>query len=470
MATLIRMPAVMTGAGEAVIAAWVAEEGATVAVGDVLAEVETEKAVVELAAETAGVLVRRLAADGETVEVGAPVAVLGEAGEDVDLDALLGAAAALTSEAQGSADDGAAVGGAAELADAAEDAALSGGQASGGAAPTDGAPDGAAPSGGEASGAAPSGEASDGAAPPGERRFASPIARKMAREAQLDLERVRGTGPGGRIVRRDVESAIATGASAGAPATAQAPAAPTAPSPQPAASAPAAAVAPAPGSRVPHTPMRRAIARRLAESKATVPHFYVVAEPRVDALLDLRRQVNEAGDVRVSVNDLVVKAVAAAYRAVPEANVQWGEDEMTVLDGVDVAIAVATDGGLVTPVLRGVGQLPVSEVSRRSADLVARARSGRLRQPELEGGSITVSNLGMYGTPEFAAILNPPQAAILAVGAAVQQPVVVDGALAVGTVMRCVLSADHRAVDGALAARWAAAFTRAVENPLTILV
>ncbi|EYR62679.1 dihydrolipoyllysine acetyltransferase [Actinotalea ferrariae CF5-4] len=221
---------------------------------------------------------------------------------------------------------------------------------------------------------------------------------------------------------------------------------------------------------MPHTPMRRAIARRLTESKATVPHFYVVAEPRVDALLELRRQVNESGDLRVSVNDLVVKAVAAAYRAVPEANVQWTQDEMVVLDGVDVAIAVATDGGLLTPVLRGVDRLPVSEVSRHTKDLVERARAGRLKQSELEGGSITVSNLGMYGTPEFSAILNPPQSAILAVGAATQQPVVVDGTLAVGTVMRCVLSADHRAVDGALAARWAAAFTRAVENPLTILV
>src|SRR5690606_41448913 len=156
--------------------------------------------------------------------------------------------------------------------------------------------------------------------------------------------------------------------------------------------------------------------------------------------------------------------------AVPAANVQWTEDAMLELDGVDVAIAVATDGGLVTPVLRGVDRLPVSEVARQAADLVERARAGRLKQSELEGGSITVSNLGMYGTPEFAAIINPPQSAILAAGAAVQRPVVTDGEFAVGTVMRCVLSADHRAVDGALAARWAAAFTRAVENPLTILI
>lgn len=456
VATLIRMPAVMTGAGEAVIASWVAAEGATVAVGDVLAEVETEKAVVELAAEEAGVLVRRLAAEGATVEVGAPVAVLGAAGEDVDVDALLGTAAALASEAQGSADDAAAVGGAAALAGVAQEA-------------------GAEPAGQEAGAraveVAGSERAPDGGAADGQRLFASPIARKMAREAGLDLTRLTGSGPGGRIVRRDVEAAVAAGATAAAPA---APAAPAASSSAPAAPAAPSAVAPAAraaaGARVPHTPMRRAIARRLTESKATVPHFYVVAEPRVDALMELRRQVNAAGDVRVSVNDLVVKAVAAAYRAVPEANVQWTDEEMVVLDGVDVAIAVATDGGLVTPVLRGVDRLPVSEVSRGAADLVARARAGRLKQAELEGGSITVSNLGMYGTPEFSAILNPPQAAILAVGAAVQQPVVVDGELAVGTVMRCVLSADHRAIDGALAAQWAAAFTRAVENPLSILV
>lgn len=453
MATLIRMPAVMTGAGEAVIASWVAAEGATVAVGDVLAEVETEKAVVELAAETAGVLVRRLAAEGDTVQVGAPVAVLGDAGEDVDVDALLGVAASLASEAQGSADDGAAVGGAAELAGAAEEA---------GAAAPAGAATPAAAAEPAAEGTTTSTAEPGGAA--GQRLFASPLARKMAREADVDLARLHGTGPGGRIVRRDVEAAIAAG-----PTPAPAAPAPAAPSAVPAAAAPA-ATSPAPGTRVPHTPMRRAIARRLTESKATVPHFYVVAEPRVDALLELRSQVNASGDVRVSVNDLVVKAVAAAYRAVPEANVQWAEDAMVVLDGVDVAIAVATDGGLVTPVLRGVDRLPVSEVSRTAADLVARARAGRLKQAELEGGSITVSNLGMYGTPEFSAILNPPQAAILAVGAAVQQPVVVDGELAVGTVMRCVLSADHRAIDGALAARWAAAFTRAIENPLTVLV
>lgn len=408
--------------------------------GDVLAEIETEKAVVELAAEEAGVLVRRLAAEGATVEVGAPVAVLGEAGEDVDVAALLGTAAALASEAQGSADDAAAVGGAAQLAGVAQKAA------------------------GQVVSSAPAAEGGAAA----ERLFASPIARKMAREADLDLARLQGSGPGGRIVRRDVEAAIAAGASA--PAEATAAAAPTAPAAPAAPSAAPAAAAPAAGTRVPHTPMRRAIARRLTESKATVPHFYVVAEPRVDALLELRRQVNGSGDLRVSVNDLVVKAVAAAYRAVPEANVQWGEDAMTVLDGVDVAIAVATDGGLVTPVLRGVDRLPVSEVASRSADLVARARAGRLKQAELEGGSITVSNLGMYGTPEFSAILNPPQSAILAVGAALQQPVVVDGALTVGTVMRCVLSADHRAVDGALAARWAAAFTEVVENPLAILL
>jgi len=399
----------------------------------VLAEVETDKAVVELAAESAGVLVRRLAADGDAVEVGAPVAVLAEEGEEVDLDALLGASAAMASEAQASADDAAAVGGAAELAGAA---------ATPSATATDAAP---------------------AAASSGERLFASPIARKMAREAGLDLTRLEGTGPGGRIVRRDVEAAIAAAA-----------AAPAAPAATPSPTAPAGPAVPAEAAagvrQVPHTPMRRAIARRLTESKATVPHFYVAAEPRVDALLELRRQINAGGDVRVSVNDLVVKAVAAAYRAVPAANVQWTEDAMLELDGVDVAIAVATDGGLVTPVLRGVDRLPVSEVARRSADLVERARAGRLKQSELEGGSITVSNLGMYGTPEFAAILNPPQAAILAVGAARQQPVVVDGELAVGTVMRCVLSADHRAVDGALAAEWAAAFTTVVENPLSILV
>jgi pyruvate dehydrogenase E2 component (dihydrolipoamide acetyltransferase) len=216
--------------------------------------------------------------------------------------------------------------------------------------------------------------------------------------------------------------------------------------------------------------MRRAIARRLAESKASVPHFYMTAEPVVDELLALRKRVNEASAVKVSVNDFVIAAVAAAFCDVPEANVIWSDEGLVTYRSVDISIAVATDGGLVTPVLRGVEGMKLSAIARESAALAQRARERRLLQHELEGGTFAVSNLGMYGTVEFSAIINPPQSGILAVGAARQQPVVVDGAVVPATVMRCTLSVDHRAIDGALAARWLAAFTARLENPLGAVI
>jgi pyruvate dehydrogenase E2 component (dihydrolipoamide acetyltransferase) len=278
------------------------------------------------------------------------------------------------------------------------------------------------------------------------RLFASPIVRTLARERGIDLSSVTGTGPGGRIVRRDIEG-IAAGA------------APTAP---PAAEAAA--------TSIPLTGMRKAIARRLTESKTTVPHFYVTAHCRVDRLLELRRQVNEAADRKVSVNDFVLKAVAGALLDVPASNAIWGGDHITRFAGADIAVAVAVDGGLLTPVLRGGDRMSLTEVAAQVADVAERARAGRLRQDELEGGSFSVSNLGMYGVDEFSAILNPPQSGILAVAAAKQQPVVDDGVLAVGTVMTVTLSADHRVIDGAIAAEWMAAFVRRIENPVTALL
>jgi len=212
--------------------------------------------------------------------------------------------------------------------------------------------------------------------------------------------------------------------------------------------------------------MRQAIARRLTHSKTTIPHFYMVAEPVVDELLTLRTRINETAPAKVSVNDFVLMAAAAAFGDVPEANVTWREEGLVAHGRVDLSIAVATDGGLVTPVLRGVEAMRLSGIARASADLARRARDRRLRQHELEGGVFSVSNLGMYGTLEFAAIINPPQSGILAVGAAKQQPVVADGTVTVATVMRCTLSIDHRALDGALAARWLAAFTARLEHPL----
>jgi pyruvate dehydrogenase E2 component (dihydrolipoamide acetyltransferase) len=216
--------------------------------------------------------------------------------------------------------------------------------------------------------------------------------------------------------------------------------------------------------------MRRAIARRLAQSKASVPHFYLTAEPVVDELLALRKRVNEASAVKVSVNDFVIAAVAAAFADVPEANVTWSDEGLVTYRSVDISIAVATDGGLVTPVLRGVEGMKLSAIARESAALAGRARERRLRQHELEGGTFAVSNLGMYGTVEFSAIINPPQSGILAVGAARPQPVVSGGEVVPATVLRCTLSVDHRAIDGALAARWLTAFTTRLENPLSALI
>jgi pyruvate dehydrogenase E2 component (dihydrolipoamide acetyltransferase) len=201
-----------------------------------------------------------------------------------------------------------------------------------------------------------------------------------------------------------------------------------------------------------------------------VPHFYLVADCRVDALLELRRRMNALPDVRISVNDLVVKAVAGALTDVPEANAVWAQSAIRRFTAVDIAVAVAVEDGLVTPVLRGVEAMSVAQVSTATAELVARAKAGRLKQHELEGGSFSVSNLGMYGVREFTAIINPPQAAILAVGAATQRPVVENGELAVGTVMTVTLSADHRVIDGALAARWMSAFVQRIEEPLRILL
>ncbi|WP_328743689.1 2-oxo acid dehydrogenase subunit E2 [Gulosibacter sediminis] len=223
--------------------------------------------------------------------------------------------------------------------------------------------------------------------------------------------------------------------------------------------------------RIPHTGMRRAIARRLTESKTTVPHYYLKADVRVDALLELRKHVNAANtETKISVNDFIMKAVAGALVEVPEANAIWTDDATERFDSVDIAVAVSIDAGLLTPVVRGVEQLSISALSATIRELAGRARDGKLRQHELEGGSFSVSNLGMYGVEEFAAIINPPHSGILAVGTASPRPVVTDSGIESATVMTVTLSADHRVMDGALAATWLAAFKRRVENPLTLLV
>ncbi|MFJ8848985.1 2-oxo acid dehydrogenase subunit E2 [Streptomyces sp. NPDC102437] len=305
----------------------------------------------------------------------------------------------------------------------------------------------------------------------GGRIFSSPLARRLAREAGLGIETLSGTGPGGRVVRRDVEAAVAARRTqATQPPATPAPLA-AAPVPQPAApGAPAAPAGTGDYEDIPHTRMRRAIARRLTESKQQTPHFCLRATCAVDELLALRQRINAVSPVKVSVNDLLIKAVATAHTQVPEMNAVWQPEAVRRFRSVDVSVAIATDTGLVTPVLRGIENLSVSAIATRTRAFAEQARSGALRPADFEGGSITVSNLGMYGVEEFAAIINPPQAAILAIGAARDEAVVRDGAVTAAKVLGVVLSVDHRPVDGAVAARWLTAFTEAVQNPVRLVV
>ena len=298
-----------------------------------------------------------------------------------------------------------------------------------------------------------------------------PLARRLARDAGLSLSDLLGTGPGGRIVRRDIEQAIenrATSAAAAAAADDRRPRAAAAIA-ESTATTLAPVLARTPYLDIPHTRMRRAIAARLTQSSREAPHFFLAGTARVDKLLRVRARLNENASVEISINDLVVMAAARAHLLVPEMNVLWLPEAVRQFFDVDVAVAVRTDRGLVTPVLRGVDRLTASAVAAASSDLVGRARSGQLREEELVGGTLTVTNLGVFGTESFAAIINPPQSAILAVGAARQEPVVSNGKLTVGTVIHVTLSVDHRPIDGAVAARWMAAFLSLLTEPVRLL-
>ena len=404
MAHLIKLPSVAADTSGGTLHQWLKQEGDTVAVGDALAEIETEKAIVEINAEHAGVLGRIVVQAGAaSVPVNTVIGVLLAQGEDASgIDRVLAEAGAA-----------------------------------------------ATPSAAPAPTAAPAPAPAAETPAPAARLFASPLARRLAAQWRIDLQSVAGTGPRGRIVRRDVEAARER-----APAAA----------PSPLAARPAAR-------RVPHTGMRRAIARRLTESKQNVPHFYLTVDCRMDALLALRAQANQGGAVKLSVNDFIVRAAALALREVPEVNASWHEDAVEYHAGADISVAVATDGGLVTPIVRDADVKPLSAIAGEIVELAARAKVNRLKPEEFTGGSLTVSNLGMYGIGQFAAIINPPQAAILAVGAAERRPVVDEnGALAVASVMTVTLSADHRVVDGAVGARWLAALRKLLENPVRILL
>lgn len=451
MAHLIKLPSIAADTSDGNLHQWLKKEGDPVAVGDALAEIETEKAIVEINAEHAGVLGRIVVPAGATaVPINTVIGVLLADGDDESaIDHALAEHGGAAAGSPGSTAPRVATSAAAASAAATSAAATSAAVGSTSAmSPTSGSPTAPALS---ASGIAPAANTPV----PGGRLFASPLARRLAAQWHVNLLGVTGTGPHGRIVRRDVEAARDRAPDASGLATTTA---------QPSTNRPAAR-------RVPHTGMRRAIARRLTESKQNVPHFYLSVDCKMDALLALRSQANHGGAVKLSVNDFIVRAAALALREVPEVNVSWHDDAIEYHAGADISVAVATDGGLVTPIVRDADVKPLSAIAAEIVELAGRAKVNRLKPEEFTGGSLTVSNLGMYGITQFAAIINPPQAAILAVGAAERRPVVGEnGELVAATVMTVTLSADHRAVDGAVGARWLAAFRTLIENPVRILL
>lgn len=426
----VLMPALSPTMTEGTLAKWLKAEGDAIEPGDIIAEVETDKATMEVEAIDEGVLGKILIAEGtEAVPINTPIAVVLAEGEDAS------AAEAVSAPAPAPAPNGGGTPPAAEPAPAAPPAA----------APT------------PAPAAAPAAPASDG-----KRIFASPLARKMAEQAGLDLASLNGSGPHGRIVKRDIEAAVAGGGAAAPVAPVEARAPEIAPTP----------VTPTgPVTEVANSNMRKVIARRLLESKQTVPHFYLTVECEVDELLRVRKDLNaRSDDYKISVNDFVIRAMALALRKVPAANASWTEAATLQYNTVDVSVAVAVDGGLVTPVVRNADNKGLAQISEEMKDFAGRARDGKLMPEEYQGGGFSISNLGMYGISDFAAIINPGQAGILAVGAGEQRPVVKDGALAVATMMSCTMSCDHRVIDGAVGAELLGAFKALIEDPLTMLL
>jgi pyruvate dehydrogenase E2 component (dihydrolipoamide acetyltransferase) len=317
--------------------------------------------------------------------------------------------------------------------------------------------------------APPAAPAANGHAIPTDRVFASPLARRMAQQAGIDLTQIKGSGPRGRIVRADIENLHGATTPAPAPAVASAPPPATAPRP-------AAAPITAPHETQKLSNIRRVTARRLTEAKQTVPHFYVSIDVEIDALLKLRADLNakspkeSAGAFKLSVNDLIIKAAAVTLRRVPKVNASFTEDAIILYEDVDISVAVSIPDGLITPIIRQADRKGLASISNEAKGLIERARAGKLKPEEFQGGSFSISNMGMYGVKDFAAIINPPQAGILAVAAGEQRPVVKNGALAVATVMTVTLSVDHRVVDGALAAEWVSVFKSIVEDPLSLML
>lgn len=398
MAIDITLPSLSAGMEDAVIAKWLVAAGDPISRGQPIAEVETDKATMELEAEADGILGRIDIADGQRANVGQVIAVVLADGETLPVAGASRAATAATAAAPLST---------------------------------------------------------------GRKHAASPLARRLAAEAGLDLQGVTGSGPRGRIVKLDVQRLLAA-----TPAPVAAPAPAVQPQPQ--------AVPPGigPHEARPLSNMRRTIARRLVEAKTSIPHFYLSVDCELDALLALRAQVNEGRDKaeRISINDFVIKAAARALRKVPAANVIWNGDEILQLSDIDISVAVATDGGLITPILRGADRMSLGTLSAEMKALAARAHQGKLRPEEYQGGGFSVSNLGMYGIQTFAAIINPPQSCILAVGASLRRPVGRGDQIVLADVMSVTLSVDHRSVDGALGAQVLAAFKNNIENPMSLLI
>ena len=450
MATNILMPALSPTMTEGTLARWLKKEGEQVSAGDVIAEIETDKATMEVEAVDEGVLGRILVPDGTAgVKVNDPIAILVEEGESAPDEAPGGTVAPPP-----------------EPAKAEQPPAPS---STPSPTPSPGQPkDPAQPiSNGHDAG----------------RVLATPLARRMAKQAGIDLAGLKGSGPNGRIIRIDVEAAHKGGTAAPAafPAEAAAAREPTAPKAEPT-PAPAMALAPkpaaiaAPHQLSPNSQMRKVISRRLTESHQQVPNFFVTLDMEIDALLKLRGELNAKlpkegpGALKLSVNDFVIKAAAATLRRVPKLNASYTEEAMALYDDVDISVAVSMPDGLITPIIRRADQKGLATISAEMKDLGARAKTGKLKPEEFQGGTFSISNLGMFGTKQFTAIINPPQAAILAVGAGEPRPVVRNGALAVATVMTCTLSVDHRVADGALGAEWMAAFKAIVEDPLSLML
>ncbi|ANP85399.1 pyruvate dehydrogenase complex dihydrolipoamide acetyltransferase [Rhizobium leguminosarum] len=450
----ITMPALSPTMEEGNLSKWLVKEGDKVKSGDVIAEIETDKATMEVEAVDEGTVAKLVVAAGtEGVKVNALIAVLAADGEDVSA-----AASGAGSSAPAPKADGAA----APKAEAAP------------------APAPSTPAAAPANIAAPASVSVDG-----NRTFSSPLARRLAKEAGIDLSAVAGSGPHGRVVKSDIEAAVAGGGAKAAAAPAPA-ATPQAAAPAPAAAAPKGASEEAvlklfePGSYelVPHDGMRKTIAKRLVESKQTIPHFYVSVDCELDALLALRAQLNDAAPrkdggapaYKLSVNDMVIKAMALSLRDVPDANVSWTDNNMVKHKHADVGVAVSIPGGLITPIIRKAEQKTLSVISNEMRDLGKRAKDRKLKPEEYQGGTSSVSNMGMMGVKVFSAVINPPHATILAVGAGEQRVVVKKGEMAIATVMSVTLSTDHRCVDGALGAELLQAFKGYIENPMGMLV